>query len=72
MPDVCGLRQWPPVPSDFQLASAKGRYWQEMSGWEEREVGVFILLTLSCQVSWSSFYWPWPIALEVVAISLGC
>lgn len=45
----------------FQQKWGSGRRWVG----EQKEVGVFSLLTLSCQVSWSSFDWSWPIDLGV-------
>lgn len=36
--DVCGPPQWAPMSSDFHLAPARLRRWQENRGWEEREV----------------------------------
>ena len=66
------LPQWTPRPLTFiRLRPDRGTGRRTEGGKEER-FGVFIFLTHFWQVSWSSCKWSPPIALRIVAISLGC
>ena len=50
--DLCAVSQRVPLYSGLQLGVVKGRHPQEIRRKEQSEVGVFIPMTLSLQVSW--------------------
>lgn len=46
--DICGPHQRPYFLSGFQMGLATGKHWQEIRGWEEREVWGLLPWLLQC------------------------